>query len=74
MSDKLIHLLAGIAIAAVVYPFGILWAIAAVFLAAVGKEAYDSTGRGHVELLDAVATLAGGAVLLSWYSVQPVLI
>jgi hypothetical protein len=73
-TDKLLHLLAGIAIAAVVYPFGILWACLAVLIAAIGKEAWDSTGRGHVELLDAVATLAGGAVLLGWYSVQPVLI
>lgn len=73
-TDKLLHLLAGIAIAAVAHPFGILWAGLAVFVAAIGKEAYDSTGRGYVEVLDAVATLAGGAVLLGWYSVQPVLI
>lgn len=69
-TDKLLHLLVGSAIAALVYPFGILWAIAAVSVAAVGKEIYDSTGRGNVELLDAMATLAGGAVLLGWYSVQ----
>lgn len=73
-TDKLLHLLAGITIAALVYPFGILWACLAVFIAAIGKEAYDSTGRGHVELLDALATVAGGSVLLGWYSVQPVLI
>lgn len=60
-TDKILHLLAGIAIATLVYPFGILWAIAAVFIAAIGKETYDSTGRGHVELLNAVATVAGWA-------------
>ena len=69
-TDKILHLLAGSTIAALVYPFGILWAIAAVSIAAVGKEIYDSTGRGNVELMDAVATLAGGVVLLGWYSVQ----
>lgn len=73
-TDKLLHLLAGSTIAALVYPFGFIAVCVAVFGAAVGKEAYDSTGRGHVELLDALATVAGGAVLLGWYSVQPVLI
>jgi len=73
-TDKLLHLLVGIAIAAALYPFGLIPAMLAVTIAAVGKELYDSTGSGHVEVLDAVATLAGGAVLLGWYSVQPVLI
>lgn len=67
--DKLLHLLAGSTLAALVYPFGILWACLAVLVAAVGKEAYDSTGRGNVELMDAVATLAGGAALLGWYAI-----
>lgn len=67
-TDKLLHLLAGSTIAALAYPFGILWACLAVSVAAIGKEAYDSTGRGNVELLDAVATLAGGGVVLGWYS------
>ena len=71
-TDKLLHLLVGIAIAAILYPFGILWACLAVFIAAIGKEAYDATGRGNVELLDAVATLAGGAALLGWYKVTGV--
>lgn len=66
-TDKLVHLLAGSTIAALVYPFGILWACLAVSIAAIGKEAYDTTGRGNVELLDAVATLGGGAALLGWY-------
>jgi hypothetical protein len=66
-TDKLLHLLAGSTIAAVAYPFGIFWASLAVFIAAIGKEAWDSTGRGHVELLDALATVAGGALLLGWY-------
>jgi hypothetical protein len=47
-TDKLLHFLAGCTIAALGYPFGIFWACLAVFAAAVGKEAYDSTGRGNV--------------------------
>jgi hypothetical protein len=63
-TDKLLHLLVGIVIAAVVYPFGVFWACLAVLVAAVGKEIHDATGRGHVELLDALATVAGGVLLL----------
>jgi hypothetical protein len=66
-TDKLLHLLAGSTTAALVYPFGVFWSCLVVLVAAVGKEAYDATGRGNVELLDAVATLAGGAALLVWY-------
>jgi hypothetical protein len=46
--DKLLHILAGSTIAALAYPFGILWAFLAVFIAAIGKEAYDSTGRCYI--------------------------
>jgi hypothetical protein len=67
-TDKLLHLLAGTTIAAALYPFGTLWACLAVCLAAVGKEAYDSTGRGRVEFMDALTTVAGGALLLGWYT------
>lgn len=66
--DKFPHLLAGIATAAVVYPFGILWACLAVCLAAIGKEAYASTGRGRVEFMDAFTTVVGGVLLLGWYT------
>ena len=66
-ADKLLHILAGIAIAAAVAPFGAVPAFCAVLVAAIGKELYDRTGRGTPELLDAVATVAGGAALLAWY-------
>jgi len=66
--DKLLHLLAGIAIAAILYPFGVVPAFCAVLFAATAKELWDKTGRGTPELLDAVATIAGGATLLGWYS------
>jgi hypothetical protein len=66
-TDKLLHILVGIAIAAAVAPFGAAPAFCAVLIAAIGKELYDRTGRGTPELLDAVATVAGGAALLAWY-------
>lgn len=67
LTDKLLHFLAGITVAAVVYPFGILWACLAVFITAIGKEAYDATGRGNVEVLDSLATVVGGVILIGWY-------
>ena len=73
-TDKLLHFLVGIAIAAILYPFGVLPTMLAVTIAAIGKELRDMRGHGTPEVLDALATLAGGAVLLGWYSVQPVLI
>jgi hypothetical protein len=66
--DKLLHLLVGIAIAAILYPFGLIPAVVAVVVAASGKELWDKAGRGASALLDAVATIAGGAALLGWYS------
>jgi len=68
-ADKLLHILAGIAIAAAVAPFGAAPAFCAVLIAAIGKEFYDRAGLGTPELLDAVATVAGGVALLAWYGV-----
>lgn len=65
--DKLLHLLAGIAIAAILYPLGIYVALGAVLVAAVGKELWDARGHGTLEVLDAVATCVGGFGLLVWY-------
>lgn len=68
-ADKLSHLLAGSTVTALAYPFGFIAVCVAVFGAAIGKEAFDATGRGYVD----VATVAGGAVLVVWYAVQPVM-
>jgi hypothetical protein len=65
---KLLHLLVGITIAATLYPLGLIPSGVAVVVASIGKELWDKTGRGTPELLDAVATIAGGAALLGWYS------
>ena len=62
-TDKLLHILSGIAIAAAVAPFGAVPAFFAVLFAAIGKELYDRTP----DLLDAVATVGGGVALLAWY-------
>lgn len=66
-TDKLLHLLVGIAIAAVLYPLDIYVTLGAVVVAAVGKELWDARGHGTPEVLDAVATMVGGAGLLGWY-------
>ena len=65
--DKLAHFLAGIAVAALAYPFGVVPALLLTLAAAIGKEIWDAKGHGTPEILDAVATLFGGAVLVVWY-------
>lgn len=69
--DKLAHFHAGIAVAALAYPFGLIPAVLATVIAAVGKELWDLQGNGTPEGLDAVATLVGGAALIGWYRVIP---
>ena len=62
--DKLYHLAAGAVIAlAVGLLLTPLLGLGAALVAGVAKEAYDATGRGTVEALDAVATVVGGAVI-----------
>ena len=64
--DKIAHFLAGAAIAglAVAYGASPALAIAASVFAAVAKEIHDATGRGTPEVLDALATILGGALVL----------
>ena len=64
--DKQAHFLGGISLAALAMPFGIWYAIAAPIIGGAAKEAYDSTGRGNVELADFLYTVAGGAVFVGW--------
>lgn len=68
-SDKIGHFLAGIAAAALAYPFGAMEAAIAVAAIAIGKEVVWDwwLGRGTSEPADALATMIGGALLLSWY-------
>lgn len=61
--DKANHLVYGLvifAIAALV--LSPLYALCLTVAAGAAKEALDATGRGQVELLDFVATSAGGGI------------
>lgn len=64
--DKLYHFIIGQAIAgcALLLGLGPWWAVALVALAAVGKEVWDSFGNGTCNVLDAVYTVAGGALVI----------
>lgn len=57
---------AGAAIAAAMLPFGIIPALLAIIVAAVGKELWDAQGRGTPDKWDAIATIAGGALMIGW--------
>ena len=71
-TDKLLHLLVGALIVALLWPVGPLAPGVAsgvfCFASAVGKEIYDSRHRdAHTpDLLDIVATLAGGGISALW--------
>jgi len=67
--DKANHVVYGALVAAVVSLFSISLALLAVVLVGVGKEAYDwwrnMHGEQHgVEVMDAVATVCGGLIVL----------
>lgn len=65
--DKIGHFIAGVLIAIIVTLFtgNAQWGFVASIVAGIGKEAvWDGLmGRGTVEVLDAVATIAGGVVV-----------
>lgn len=61
--DKALHFVGGFLIGLTVAPFFGISAMIPVALAGFGKELYDNISKkGTPELLDAVATIAGGAV------------
>jgi len=64
--DKITHTIAGAAIAAALMPWGVIPALLAVLVAAVGKELWDAHGHGTPDRIDALATVAGGAAMLGW--------
>lgn len=64
--DKITHTLAGAAIAAALLPLGVIPALLAVVIAAVGKELWDAQGNGTPDHIDALVTVAGGAAMLGW--------
>ena len=64
--DKITHTLAGAVIAAALLPWGVIPAMLAVIVAAVGKELWDAQGHGTPDHIDALATVVGGAAMLVW--------
>ncbi len=60
--DKAGHLIAGLLVYCVAGLVSPVAGLAAAAIVGAAKEAYDATGRGHVEFLDFVATAAGGAI------------
>ena len=63
---KTIHTLAGAAIAAALLPFGVIPALLAVIVAAVGKEVWDAQGHGTPDRIDALVTVLGGCAMIGW--------
>lgn len=70
--DKLLHFITGAMLCAALLPISAWVALTGVICAAVGKEVYDwhHKDKHTPEVLDAVATLAGGLFLLAscWLS------
>ncbi len=60
--DKILHLLAGFSIAALLAPFVLWWALLPVALAGAAKELRDRSGHGTYDPRDFWWTVAGGVV------------
>lgn len=71
--DKITHTLAGAAIAAALLPFGVIPALLAVVVAAVGKEVWDAQGYGTPDRIDALVTCIGGVLMLGWLHLAPLI-
>ena len=57
--DKILHLLAGFAIATLFQFMGI-WSLIPVIVAGTGKELYDKHQEGRFDVVDLLCTFAGG--------------
>lgn len=71
--DKITHTLAGAAIAAALLPLGVIPALLAVVIAAVGKELWDAQGHGTPDHIDALVTCIGGVLMLCWLHLAPLI-
>jgi len=71
--DKITHTLAGAAIAAALLPWGVIPALLAVVVAAVGKEVWDAQGHGTPDNTDALVTVIGGVLMLGWLHLAPLI-
>ncbi|MGE4335233.1 MAG: hypothetical protein AB7E55_04560 [Pigmentiphaga sp.] len=64
-TDKMAHLVLGVLIAGAVMVLpGPLWAFTVLMLAAAGKELVDLRVHGRPDVWDAVATIAGGLIVI----------
>lgn len=55
-------------------PWGVIPALMAVLVVAVGKELWDAQGHGTPDRIDALVTVAGGVLMLGWLSyIAPIL-
>jgi hypothetical protein len=67
--DKILHLSIGMFVATNTYFLSqslyLTWG--AVLIAGAGKEWYDSTGRGHVEFRDFLATIIPAGLPTIWH-------
>lgn len=61
-TDKQLHLYIGAAVSALLVPHIGLWAVVVTATLGAAKEAWDYTGRGHLDFADFAATAAGGAL------------
>lgn len=71
--DKLLHTLAGAAIAAAMMPWGVIPAVLAVVVAGAGKEVWDAQGHGTPDHIDALVTVIGGVLMLGWLHLAPLI-
>lgn len=47
-------------------PWGVIPALLAVIVAAVGKELWDAQGHGTPDHIDALVTVLGGCAMIGW--------
>jgi hypothetical protein len=66
-NDKFLHFVFGLALFAVLIPFGSAFAFVSVIAVAALKEILDSLGMGTSDPADFVFTLLGATFLLFWY-------
>ena len=64
--DKLLHLLVGAVVAALAFPLGPIWAVLTVIFAGIIKEVQDAYGDGTPDIMDTLATVAGGFLMAGW--------
>ena len=65
--DKKLHLMAGMLVVSVTFPFVNLWSMVICFIVAVGKELFDKQTGRVCEGMDAYFTLVGGMIMLAFF-------